>query len=325
MTAEAPRRERIAGTTFPAFGTTVGVWVTPAQHIATAERVLRAWVSAVDAACSRFRADSDLSRVNTAAGRTVRVSPVLMEALGAAIAMAELTEGFCDPTLGDAVIAAGYDRPLELMPAHVVSRPYQAVSRHGTHGWRRIAVDTARSEITTPPGVILDLGASCKGWAVDQALRYILDTLHDPDAGVCVSAGGDLGVTGAGMPGGWPVRLSDCLDSTPSGADSWVRLRAGGLASSGALRRRWYTNGAAMHHLIDPRNGRPARSCWRMVTVQTHSALAADSTATAAYLMGESAIGWLQARSCQARLIRDGGDIVATGGGLAHCTAPVTA
>ena len=64
-------------------------------------------LAAIDRACSRFRADSELSRVNARAGRRVRVSPLLVEALELAIAAARLTEGDVDPTLGRALELAG--------------------------------------------------------------------------------------------------------------------------------------------------------------------------------------------------------------------------
>jgi len=331
MTIDAsPLRRRmaiprdLAGTTFRAFGTTVGVWITPARYLAQAEQVLRQWVHVVDGACSRFRSDNDLSRVNAAAGCPVHVSAEFLDALGAAIAMAEMTQGWCDPTIGAAVIAAGYDRPFDQMPLQVAPAPSCAARRVGDARWRQIIVDHRRSAVTIPPEIRLDFGASAKGWAVDVALQRILDAIDDPCAGACVSAGGDLGVAGHGPLDGWPVRLSETLGSTPSDADTWIALGSGGMATSGALHRRWRVDGASMHHLIDPRTGLPARSHWRMVTVAAPTCLAADCLATAAFLMGHTAIDWLEARTLRARLVDEDGGIVSTCGGLDACAPPTS-
>ena len=74
-------------------------------------------LDAIDRACSRFRADSELSRVNGAGGRWVQVDPLLIEALELALRAAALTDGDVDPTIGRALELAGYDRDWRLLDA----------------------------------------------------------------------------------------------------------------------------------------------------------------------------------------------------------------
>ncbi|MET9002655.1 FAD:protein FMN transferase [Amycolatopsis sp. NPDC004169] len=95
---------------FPALGTTAELVVTDSTRLGEAAALLRSELAAIDAACSRFRADSEISRLHSAAGRQVRVGPLLAEALGVALRAARLTEGLVDPTVGAAVRALGYDR-----------------------------------------------------------------------------------------------------------------------------------------------------------------------------------------------------------------------
>lgn len=97
---------------FPALGTTAAMLVTDSAALPAAEAVLRAELAAVDRACSRFRPDSELTRVNVCAGVTTTVSEYFAEALQAALRAARLTGGAVDPTVGSAVIALGYDRTL---------------------------------------------------------------------------------------------------------------------------------------------------------------------------------------------------------------------
>ena len=96
------------GTAFPALGTTAEVLVT--GDLAVAVELLREELDAVDAACSRFREDSEIERLHRDAGRAVEVTPLLAEALAVALRAARLTGGLVDPTVGAAVCSLGYDR-----------------------------------------------------------------------------------------------------------------------------------------------------------------------------------------------------------------------
>src|SRR5205085_12663808 len=122
-------------------------------------------VDEFDRACSRFRSDSELSELNAAAGTPVRVGPVLLEAVGAALRAARLTGGDVDPTVGGALIALGYDRDFEQLVASEPIRPSGPLA--AIPGWRTVQVDVARSMIRVAPGVTLDLGATAKALAAD--------------------------------------------------------------------------------------------------------------------------------------------------------------
>jgi FAD:protein FMN transferase len=91
--------------------------VTDGRALAAARRAVEREIDLVDRACSRFRPDSDLSRVNAHPGRPVRVDPVLIDALDLALRAARLTDGDVDPALGMAMELTGYDRDWKLMEA----------------------------------------------------------------------------------------------------------------------------------------------------------------------------------------------------------------
>jgi thiamine biosynthesis lipoprotein len=294
--AEAP-----PGRQFAAFGSTVGVWVTRRDALDLAEHTLARWVDVVDRACSRFRADSELSRANAAAGSPVEVGPELMDATATAIEMARLCDGWYDPTVGGAVIAAGYDRGLSEIET---AGPGPVLPAEPAGRWPEIVLDRARSTLTVPVGVRLDLGGSAKGWAVDRALQLIAAELA-PGIGVCVSAGGDLAVTGPAPAGGWPVHVSQSLHGAPT--DAGIGLFSGAVASSGAVRRTWRIDGRRFHHLVNPRTGRPGTERWRLVTVHARTCALADTAATAAWLMGDAAPAWLESRRLTARLVDSDG------------------
>lgn len=300
-----PSLAEITGTQFAGFGSTVGVWVTAPEHLATAEAVLRAWVDRVDETCSRFRPDSELNRANGASGRPVSVAPDLLDAVGVALEMAEISGGWYDPTVGEAVVATGYDRQLQEIK---LSAPGRAGPAAPAGRWREVVVDRRTSTLTVPAGTLLDLGGSAKGWAADRALELIARAIGESrSVGVCVNAGGDLAVSGPAPAGGWPVRVSHAISGPAGAADEQINLHRGAVATSGAVQRRWRVDGREFHHLVNPRTGRPGDEHWRLVTVHASRCAVADPAATVAWLMGAEAPFWLDSQGLTARLVdRDG-------------------
>ena len=93
-----------------------------------------------------------------------------------------------------------------------------------------------------------------------------------------------------------------------------VSIETGGLATSSTGIRRWETAQGPVHHLLDPRTGRPAVSPWTQVSVAADSCVDANVASTAAIVLGSSAPAWLERRGLPARLERAGGSIVFTAG-----------
>jgi thiamine biosynthesis lipoprotein len=302
--------EEIVGSVFGGFGTVVGVWTTEPGLLPELETYLRVWVETVEAAASRFRADSDISRANAGAGSPVSVSSDLLDAVDAACMMADATYGLCDPTVGGAVISAGYDRTF----TDVVSRGAGPVTAHLRGGaWKQVVVDRRAGTLTVPAGFLLDLGGSAKGWAVDQAIRATRRRVlvSHLDAGICISAGGDMAVAGRAPHGGWPVTIRERLEEAGGVPERQVRLASGGMATSGASVRRWERDGEQQHHIIDPRTGEPGQSTWALVTTFADTCLLADTMATAAFLLNDAAPRWLAGRGIGARLLRaDGSEVL---------------
>jgi len=315
-------------TAFPALGTTAELLVTDPARLATAVTVLREELAAIDAACSRFRPDSEISRLHEAAGREVRVGPLLAEALGVALRAARLTEGMVDPTVGAAVRALGYDRDFALVAADRntavsnvaneslgttdVPNESFAASVGRAPGWHRILFDPVRRLVVLPRGVHLDLGATAKALAADRAARRIHAAAG---CGTLVNLGGDLRAAGPPPAGGWLVALGDDHADAVSRPDATVALhRDGALATSGTTRRRWRHGGRIVHHIVDPRTGDVPEARWRTVTVAAKSTVDANTASTAAIVLGDGAPAWLERRHLPARLTGVDGDVVTTSG-----------
>lgn len=218
---------------------------------------------------SRFLPDSELSALNAAG--SLRVCPELLEVTERAVAAREQTGGRFDPTVHDAVVAAGYDRSFEQVAADAAGPVPRGAACGGS-----VAVEPDSGWVRLGPGTRLDLGGIAKGYAADRACD-LLGT-----AGSCVvNAGGDVAVRGllGGSP--WPIGVD------VAGKTLTLGLCRGALATSGSDHRRWRRGDADLHHLIDPATGLPSSTDLVRVTAFAETAAEAEVRAKALFLAGE--------------------------------------
>jgi FAD:protein FMN transferase len=321
-----------------ALGTRVVIQVTDPGALERARTIVERELDAIDRACSRFRPDSELSRVNARAGHVVVVDTLLIEAMRVALRAAALTDGDVDPTVGAALVLAGYDRDWQLLrragdrnaedefatttnssspsPEHLRPRVLASVRT----GWRTVELDCERASIRVPAGVRLDLGATAKAWAADRASHA---AAASTGAGVLVSLGGDISTSGAAPAGGWRIRVTDDHRSDPSAPGQSISICSGGLATSSIAVRRWSHGARTMHHIIDPSTGEPVRGRWRTVSVAGANCTDANiaSTASLVRATGEEhadedccACAWLRELGLPARLVDHAGATRTIGG-----------
>lgn len=290
--------------TFDAIGVRNQVTVCTPDALPPAAAAAEAAVAELDLACSRFRADSELTRLNSAGSAVV--STLLLELIQAALDAARWSGGLVDPTVGPALRALGYDRDFDA----VVRRRTGRIELVPAVGWRRVQVDPVSHRVTLPAGAELDLGATAKAFAADRIAGRVAASTGSP---ALVSLGGDVAVAGEPPAGGWPVAVTD--DSrVESGLAQTVAIRTGGLATSSTTARRWHSRDGVMHHIVDPTTGAPAVEVWRTVSVTSPTCVAANVASTAAILLGDGAVAWLEARALPARLVRPDGSVVVTAG-----------
>jgi thiamine biosynthesis lipoprotein ApbE len=291
-----------------AWGTTVGVVVLGRESHDAVRRAVEAQLADVDAACSRFREDSELAVLNASGGRRVRVSPTLMEALEVALRAAALTDGRVDPTVGGALVLSGYDRDF----ARVRGSRLRRLRAARVPGWRVVEVDRATRTVQVPAGVLLDLGATAKALAADRAAERALRA--GSATGVLVNLGGDIATAGAAPPGGWPVRVADSHRAGDGDPGQVLTIASGGLSTSSTTVRRWHRRGGDAHHIVDPHTGAPAAEHWRTVSVAASTCVDANIASTAAIVAGAPAREWLADAGLPARLVTVAGDVQVTAG-----------
>jgi thiamine biosynthesis lipoprotein len=295
-----------ASATWRALGTTAVVMTDRVAALPAARAAVVRELDAIDRACSRFRPDSEISRVNAAQGRRTAVSPLLVEAVLTALRAARLTEGDVDPTIGGALVLAGYDRDFDAI--RTSARPLKAVR---APGWRVVEVDPEAGTLRVPAGVVLDLGASAKALAADRGARQAAQATG---CGVLVNLGGDLACAGPAPDGGWRVRVTDDHAAPPDAPGETVLVTTGALATSSTALRRWRRGDVTVHHILDPSTGAPTAGPWRTVSVAAATCVDANTATTAAIVRGESAMAWLEQLGLPARLCRHDGSVVRLAG-----------
>ncbi len=276
-------------------------------------------IDAIDAAASRFRPDSELSRLNAtldAGTRTLAASPLFADAVRLALRAAAVSDGAVDPTLGSRLAALGYDRDhseLVAVPAGAPlgGRPRMVLRRRPPERWRDIEVTGDPPRVTLPAGVQLDLGATAKALVADRAARAAHDVVA---VGVLVSLGGDIATCGPPPERGWTIHVTDDHRDGPGAPGQTIAIRSGGLATSSIATRRWMHGGRPMHHILDPRSGDPVRGPWRTVSVAAATCADANIAATAAVVLGAQAPDWLAEHALPARLVALDGSVTVQGG-----------
>ncbi len=298
-----------AGTTWRAIGVAVLLVVTDPTALAPARELLTRRLADLDAACSRFRDDSEIRRVERAGGRPVAVSPLLAEAVQVALEAARGTDGDLDPTMGARLAELGYDRTFSAVAARGERLPVTVrVTAPRRATWRDVSLDRTAGLLSVPAGVVLDLGATAKAWAADTAADAIAAELG---CGVLVSLGGDLAVAGPAPAGGWAIAVQETENGI---SPATVAIAAGGVATSGTVARRWQRGSELLHHVLDPRTGMPARTPWRAITVAATSALAANIATTTAVVRGEAGLDWLRTQGLPTLLVAENGEVTRLGG-----------
>lgn len=267
---------------------------------------------------SRFRPDSELSRLNSHDGPVFAAGDDLYAAVEAALWAAQQTGGIFDPTILPCLERAGYDRtfaalrdrrPLTAADVALVADDHEPPAAPGPD-YRHVQLDRFSRLISRPVGMLIDLGGMGKGWTVDRTVDALRDTGY-----FLINAGGDLFAFGA-PPGtrGWEVHLAHPLDPRLRIATLRVAHRA--VATSTIARRRWLHDGHIRHHLIDPRTGRPARGEVVSVSVVGERVFTAEVYAKTALILGrEDGPAFLESLpDVEGLMALAGGEIVMTSG-----------
>ena len=274
----------------------------------------RAFVWEFSDRLSRFREDSDLTRLNRAPRRAVPVPQLLRTAVSAGLWAARYSQGLVDPTLVRALERIGYDHsldgatPASLTQALAHAPPHRPARAHPTARWRLVSVDDRAGRVIRPPGVMIDTGGTGKGLCADAvALRLRAYTRF------VVDCGGDIAVGGVGAQlEPYAIEVEHPLTGRSVGS---INVSRGGIATSGLNVRIWqHADGTFAHHLLDPSTGEPAWTGLIGATALGSSALEAETLSKMAVLLGAEG-----AR----RVLADQGGVIVHNSGHVEVIGPV--
>lgn len=244
------------------------------------------WFEEWEQTLSRFRTDSELSRLNQTFDRPVPVSNVLWDVYEASIWAEQFTRGLVTPTIHDAMLEAGYDKSFEDLPRYqsqsFLSRPVM------TQPLSIVIADEEARTICLPQNVHLDFGGVAKGWAAHQAMARL-----QSEGPVLVNAGGDIAVYSDDME--WKIGVRNPFE--PDNDFEYAHLARGGVATSGKDRRRWMQGDRLRHHIINPLTGQPAETNILTATVVAPTVMEAEAAAKALLIMGvDDGMRWVESQ-----------------------------
>ena len=256
---------------------------------------IEAQVAQYEQALSRFRPDSDLSRLNRQ--RHAHVSAILQQVLLAALEVAQWSQGLVVPSLGQHIADIGYDRSF----ATVAPVTADFVDASIVPDWRGIVV--RGRDVTLPPQLKLDVAGVAKGWIAEQLVAQFT-----PSRGALLAQiGGDVAVSAPSETLPWCIAIDHPLQTNPCGH---IALFEGTVATSSTYERRWQRAGQTIHHIIDPRSGMPAQSDVLTASVIATQAIYAEAAAKMVVLLGRDAgFAWLHKYGLPGLVIDQSGNV----------------
>lgn len=222
----------------------------------------------IEQSLSRFRPDSELTKLNQRAGDWVQVSQRLRDVLLLTRRMYTLTDGAFDPRILSTLERIGYRGAR-------VTTPHRPPSDLSTPEAPVLFRGTDEVRVATP----IDLGGIGKGYTSDQLAATIEANLPASVlTGYIVDAGGDLVVAGHQASGeAWAIGIENPFDPPNLvAAISPVRDGRTAICTSSVMRKKWTFEGTTVHHMIDPASAEPVRSPLVSVTTIASSAAHAE-------------------------------------------------
>lgn len=262
------------------------------------------WFEEWEQVLSRFRYDSELTRLNQTHDRPVRVSKVLWDVFQVALQAEKMTDGLVTPTVLNAILDAGYDRPFDEMVDRTV--PHTGSINTADSPRMVVSANEADRTITLSEGIGLDFGGVAKGWAAHQAMQRL-----QAEGPALVDAAGDIAISGPRADGSpWQIGVADPFHKGEE--IETLFLNKYGVATSGKDRRRWFREGTLKHHIIDPLTNQPAETDVLTVTVIATNVMQAEAAAKAVFIHGSGlGLEWIEAHPELAALfILDDGQLV---------------
>lgn len=230
---------------------------------------------------SRYIRGNIIDRINGADSHTVEVDSETANLIDFSVALHEMSAGAFDITSGVLREVWSFDGsdnvPTDSSVVGVLSRV----------GWEKVVWQSPGIQLRR--GMQIDLGGIGKEYAVDRAAAIVMELADQP---CLINLGGDIrAIQAPSESQGWQVGI-EALENNQL-ARQLIRLKQGGLATSGDAHRFLLKNGIRYSHVLNPRTGWPVPDAPRSVTVAADTCTQAGMLATLAMLQGAGAEAFL--------------------------------
>jgi thiamine biosynthesis lipoprotein len=265
-----------------AMGTFVTVWFwtdKEADAAKAAEAVFKE-MKRLDAVMTTWTSDSEVSKVNAAAGKKpVVVGPETLAVIERAQDIAKKSGGVFDITVGAFKGMWKFDEDMD----GTLPDPADVKKRLALVSYKDVIVDKKKKTVyLRRPGMSITLGGIAKGFAVDKCAAILRKAGFND---FMLQAGGDMYVAGKKGNEPWVVGIRD-----PRGTDLFagMPIENHSFSTSGDYERGFVKEGVRYHHILDPRTGQPARMS-RSVTIRAKDAFTADAWSKVMFIVGPKA------------------------------------
>mgnify|MGYP001071325161 CR=1 FL=1 len=239
-----------------------------------------ALVTAFDDKCSRFKPNSEISRINRASGKhSVQVSGDTYFLLKKATEYCELSDGKMDITVG----------PLSKLWRQSIKEGHLPEVHEITAGRRKVDYRKIRMEDGTTSVFLeeeemeIDLGSVAKGYCGDLVRDMLVENGIEK---AIIDLGGNVVLIGSdGSDHPWEVGIQDPKEGRGKYFGS-LALESCSVVTSGDYERFAMIDGRKVHHIIDPTSGWPMETDLISVTVISDASIDGDGLTTVAYLAG---------------------------------------
>ena len=264
-----------------AMGTYVTVWFWTDREADAAKAAKSVFdeMRRLDAEMTTWTKDGVRGHANAAAGvKPVKVSDEELEVIERAVDISRRSGGVFDITVEAFRGLWKFDEDMD----GSLPDPAEVKKRLAKIGWKDIVIDhKAKTVFLRRKGMAITLGGIAKGYAVDKCVA-LLKKLGFAD--FMVQAGGDMYISGSKGPEPWVVGIRD-----PRGPrDEMFALepvKDHSFSTSGDYERGFVKDGVRYHHILDPRDGQPARAS-RSVTIRAKDAYTADAWSKVMFIYG---------------------------------------
>jgi FAD:protein FMN transferase len=280
-TAAAPAKEAKLLYTGQAMGTIVQLtfWTDDEPAAAKAAEAVFAEMKRLDALMTTWTPDSEVSRINKAAGgEPVVVSAETFKVIAKAQEVAIATKGVFDITVGAYKGLWKFDEDMD----GKIPDSSDVQKRKKLVGYKDMLLrKKKRSVQLTKKGMAITLGGIAKGYAIDKCTE-LLQKLGFSD--FIVQAGGDMYVSGKKTEQPWVVGIRDPRGPRES-SFAIAPIEDHSFSTSGDYERAFILDGKRYHHILDPRTAKPATET-RSVTIRAKDAFTADAWSKVLFIKG---------------------------------------